>query len=270
VTPEATPEAKVAEEKAAEAKRAEEKAVAEKAAEEKAAADKAAAKEPDPKTTDAKSAGDQPKEVAAVAPKSTDAPKAGTAKPTKLDPKTGILAKGEADKYAKKGARPVVRLLDAGAEPRSPAAYAIVKGTSKPLQMGMDLEMAMEAEGMKLPATKMPRLVLVFNFTTGNRAGTEWPIDGKLSKISVESNGPAQEQIAAALRPQLGSLGFRSLLFRNFGFRFRVGLDGLRFVRFQRRGFVRVRACGRSHEGQGKTRTKNKATCKRRGRENAR
>jgi hypothetical protein len=59
---------------------------------------------------------------------------------------------------------------------------------------------------MKLPATKMPRMVLIFNFSTGARSGTEWPIDGKLSKVSVESKGAAQEQIASALRPQLGAL----------------------------------------------------------------
>jgi len=213
------PEAKVADEKAAEAKRAEEKAAVDKAAAddkaaaEKADAEKAAAKASEAKPGDAvntdakaKSPGDSAKEVAAVAPKSADPPKPGAVKPTKIESKTGILAKGEANKYVKVGGRPVVRLLDAGAEPRSVAVYAIVKGQSKPLQMGMDLEMAMEAGGMKLPATKMPRMNLIFNFSTGDRAGTEWPIDGKLSKISVEAKGAAQDQIAAALRPQLGSL----------------------------------------------------------------
>lgn len=230
VSPDAKPQAKVADEKTVEAKlaaeiAAAEKAAAEKAAAEKAAADKAAAdkalvKEPEPKAADgdkgdakAKAPGDQPKEVAAVAPKSTDTPKsteapraAGLAKPTKLEPKTGILAKGEADKYVKSGAKPVVRLLDAGAEPRSAASYAIAKGAVKPLQMDMDLEMAMEAAGMKLPATKMPTMVLLFNFTTGDRAGAEWPIDGKLSKISVTARGETQDQIAAGLRPQLQQL----------------------------------------------------------------
>lgn len=208
VVPEAKPEAKVVEEKAAEAKRADEKAAVEKAA-----ADKAAAKEPEAKPTDtdkgdakAKLPGDQAKEVAAVAPKAAEVSKTAVAKPTKIESKTGILAKGEADKYAKANGRPTVRLLDSGAEPRAVAVYVIAKGPTKPLQMGMDLEMAMEAGGMKLPATKMPRMNLIFQFSTGDRTGTEWPIDGKLSKISVESNGGAQDQIAAALRPQLGAL----------------------------------------------------------------
>jgi hypothetical protein len=52
----------------------------------------------------------------------------------------------------------------------------------------------------------MPRMNLIFNFSTGDRAETEWPIQGKLSKITVEAREPAQDQIAAALRPQLGSL----------------------------------------------------------------
>lgn len=229
VSPEAKPEAKVAEDKAAEAKKAEEKAAAEKAAVEKAAeekaavekaaaekaaekpaADSAAVKDTAPKTAEAdkgeakaKAPGD--KATDAVAPKSADTGKTA-GKATKIESKTGILGKGEADKFVKAGGRPVVRLIDAGAEPRTIASYAIAKGAAKPLQMGMDLEMSMESGGMKLPATKMPRMNLIFNFNTGDGAGTEWPVDGKLSKITIDPKGAAQDQIAAALRPQLGSL----------------------------------------------------------------
>lgn len=186
---------------------------AEKPAEDKAADGKSLAKDSDPKgqasekaEAKAKAPGDAPKGKADAAPKAEEPSKTALAKATKIDSKTGVLGKGVADKYVKTGARPVVRLLDAGAEPRAAVAYSIGKGAAKPLQMGMDLEMAMEAGGMKLPPTKMPRMLLVFNLNAGDRAGTEWPIDGKLSKVSVESNGGQQDQIAAALRPQLGQL----------------------------------------------------------------
>jgi len=219
-TPETKPEAKVAEVKPTDKpadKPAEEKPVAEKPAEEKPAAekpagDKAAEDKALVKGSDAKAAETDKGDAKAKAPgdapqeKAAEPSKSAVAKATKIESKTGILAKGEADKYVKSGGRPVVRLLDPGSEPRVATSYAISKGAAKPLQMGMDLEMAMEAGGMKLPPTKMPRMLLVFNFNAGDRAGTEWPIDGKLSKISVESNGGPQDQIATALRPQLGQL----------------------------------------------------------------
>jgi hypothetical protein len=214
---EAKPEAKLAEDKAVEAKLAEEKAAAEKAAAEKAAAekaeaDKALAQEAEKKAADtdkgeakAKAPGDAAKKE--DAPKATaEAAKPGAAKGTKLDAPTGVLAKGAADKLVKAGARPVVKLLDPGAEPRAVASYALVKGAAKPLQMGMDLEMGMDAGELKLPSTRLPRMVLVFDFSAGDQKGTDWPIEGKLRNVSVEAKGAAQDQIAAALRPQLGAL----------------------------------------------------------------
>jgi len=214
VAPEATSDAKAAEEKAAEAKRAEEKAAAEKAAAEKAAADKAAEEK---KAADEKAAAKPAGSAAAEAPKA-DAKGAGdskkaaepskteVAKPTTFSSKTGILAKGEADKYVKKKGRPVIRLLDNGAEPRAVAAYDISKETPKPLQLAMDVEMGMESGDLKVPASKMPRMLMVFNFTAGARAGSDWPVEGKLTKVSLDAHGAQQEQIAKLLSPQLGSV----------------------------------------------------------------
>lgn len=202
--------------KAAEAGRAEEKAAAEKAAAEKAAAEKAAAdkaaaekaaEEARTKPAEAAKLGDNPKSVAASDPKKTTAAtKPRASKGTKIDSKTGILVKGQADKFVKSGARAVVRLLEPGAEPRSAASYAMVQGAAKPLQLGMDLEMTMQAGELKVPTTAMPRMLLLFNFNTGEPKSAEWPIDGKLSKISLEPHGPIQEQIAGALRPHVGQL----------------------------------------------------------------
>ncbi|MBK9259668.1 MAG: hypothetical protein IPM54_07480 [Polyangiaceae bacterium] len=221
-TVETKPEAKLADDKAAETKVAEEKAAAEKAAAEKVEAEKAAAekveadkalaKEPEKKVAEpdkgeAKAKGPGDAAAKADAPKAIAvAPKAVSPKATKIDAPRGILAKGAADKLVKAGDRPVVKLLEAGAAPRAVASYALVKGAAKPLQMGMDLEMAMDAGGMKLPPTRMPRMNLLFDFTTGDRSGVDWPIDGKLRKVSVEPKGAQQDQIAAALRPQLGAL----------------------------------------------------------------
>jgi hypothetical protein len=215
VTPEAKSDVKAAEEKAAESKKAEEKAAAEKAVADKAAADKAAADKAAAKPADSSSAeapkaeakpGDTARAPAGDVKKAAEPSKTAVAKATKLESKTGVLAKGEADKYVKKGARPVIRLLDPGAEPRIAAAYSFTKGTAKPLQMAMDVEMGMEAGELKVPPSKMPRMLLVFDFKSGDKSGTEWPIEGTLTKISLDPQGPQQEQVAGLLRPQLGAV----------------------------------------------------------------
>ncbi len=190
-------EEKAKSEKAAAEKAAAEKAAADKAAEEKAAADKAKEATAKPAGTD--KAGDKPKKDAVAS-------KAVSPKSTKIESKTGILAKGQADKFAKAGGKSVVRLLEPGAEPRAVASYAIALGPSKPLQIGMDLEMTMKSGELQVPTTAMPRMNLLFNFDVGARAAAEWPITGKLSKISVEARTATQEQIASALRPHLGQL----------------------------------------------------------------
>lgn len=212
--PEASSDAKALAEKAAEAKRAEEKAAAEKAAEEKKIADEKAAEEK--KIADEKAAkpadskgGDAPKTAEKGAGEAKEAAKPSkteVAKPTTFGTKTGVLAKGEADKFVKKNGRPLIRLLDKGAEPRTVAAYDISKEAPKPLQLAMDVEMGMQSGDLKVPASKMPRMLMVFNFTAGARAGADWPVEGKLTKVSLDAHGAQQEQIAKLIGPQLGSV----------------------------------------------------------------
>lgn len=132
-----------------------------------------------------------------------DGKEAGEPKSLVPATKNGILSKGAADKIVKAGSRSVVHVLAPGAEPRSPVAYALAKGPSKPFRMAMDLEMAMNASAVKIPPTKVPRMALLFDFSTGERKGGDWPIDGKVAGVTVEPNGAAEEQIAAALRPQI-------------------------------------------------------------------
>jgi hypothetical protein len=64
----------------------------------------------------------------------------------------------------------------------------------------------MESGDLKVPSSKMPRMLLTFNFTTGDKSGAEWPIEGKLTKIDLAPQGAQQEQITKLLKPQLGSI----------------------------------------------------------------
>ncbi|TKD05272.1 hypothetical protein E8A74_20950 [Polyangium fumosum] len=164
---------------------------------------KAEAPKDEPKA-DEKAKSEPKEEAKAAAPKGDTKPAADVAAKTSVpDAPNGILPKGVADKLVPTGGRPVVRLLVAGGEPRTAASYALVKGTSKPLRMGMALEMAMSAAGMNLPPTKMPRMVMTFDFSTGDKKGNDWPIEGTLKDVAVESQGAGQDKIAEALRPQL-------------------------------------------------------------------
>jgi hypothetical protein len=167
-----------------------------------------AAPKPEEKADDKAKTAESAKAAPAEAPK--DAAKnesaALTGKSSAPNPPNGILKKAEADKLVKVGGRPVVHLLAAGAEPRAAVAYAFAKGTGKPLRIAMDLEMSMKAGGMTLPPTKIPRMAMLFDLAAGDRQGGDWPIEGKLKTVTVEPKGTAEEQLAEALRPQLGMM----------------------------------------------------------------
>ncbi|UQA57385.1 hypothetical protein [Polyangium aurulentum] len=142
------------------------------------------------------------------APAQAKTPAASGGKAAPLpDAPNGILPKGAADKIIKLGGKPVVRLIEAGAEPRATVSYALKKGPTKPFSMGMDMQMGMKAGGMNLPATSLPRMIMLFDLAAGDRtAAGDWLVDGKLQRVDVEAKGPAQEKIAGALRPSLDSM----------------------------------------------------------------
>jgi hypothetical protein len=184
--------------------------------------DRAEVKDDDAKKAEAPPA-DKPADPPALADKQPDkgdgagadkaqakakAPAAAGGKTTALpDAPNGILPKGAADKILKVGGKPVVRLIDAGAEPRATVSYALKKGPAKPFSMGMDMAMSMKAGGMNLPATALPRMVMLFDFSTGDRtAAGDWLVDGKLQRVDVEAKGAEQQKIAGALRPTLDGM----------------------------------------------------------------
>jgi hypothetical protein len=141
------------------------------------------------------------------APAQAKAPAASGKTTTLPDAPNGILPKGAADKILKVGGKPIVRLIDAGGEPRATVSYALKKGPSKPFSMGMDMAMSMKAGGMNLPATALPRMVMLFDFSAGDRtAAGDWLVDGKLQRVDVEAKGAEQQKLAGALRPTLDGM----------------------------------------------------------------
>lgn len=118
----------------------------------------------------------------------------------------GILGPGEADRLIKTGARPIVKLLDAGAAPQADLAYAFVKSQQR-MGVRLDMSMGMSVGGTALPAAPVPRVVMLLDVGAGDRGqGGDYQVDGTVRSIDVEAKGAAQEKLADALRPQLASV----------------------------------------------------------------
>jgi hypothetical protein len=118
--------------------------------------------------------------------------------------KNGVLPPGAADKILPVGAKPVVKLLEPGAEPRADLSYALVKGTTQKMSMSMDMSMAVKTSAQALPAQALPRMTMGLDASTTDKSPAgEFKIDSILSTVGLEPAGAQQEQMARALKPQL-------------------------------------------------------------------
>lgn len=140
-------------------------------------------------------------EMVAPAPAPAPAEQQGQGLPPATN---GVLPRGAADKVLPVGGKPIVRLLEPGAEPRSDLSYALVKGSNHKMLMAMDMSMGMKVQGQTLPATALPRMSMGLDAAAVDKSGAgEFKIDSHLKTVSVDANGGQQEQMAKALRPQL-------------------------------------------------------------------
>lgn len=147
-----------------------------------------------------------PRAPVEVAPTPAPAPQGGPEQ--NLPPsKNGVLSRGAADRVIAVGQKPIVRLLDAGAQPRADLSYAFAKGATNKMIMHMDMTMGMTVQGQKLPSTAIPRMSMGMDAKTIDRsAAGEFKIDSHLVSVRVVPNGGQQEQMAKALRPQLEAM----------------------------------------------------------------
>jgi hypothetical protein len=122
-------------------------------------------------------------------------------------PKTGVLSPGAANKVLRIGGPPIMKLLDAGAEPRSDLSYALTKGSTQKVQMSMDMVMAMKMGPQTLPSTTIPTMTMLLDMTTADKNPSgEWRIESKLTQVTINPKGAQQEQFAAAMRPQIEAM----------------------------------------------------------------
>ena len=118
--------------------------------------------------------------------------------------KDGVLPPGAADKVLPAGGQPIIRLLDAGAEPRTDLSYALQKGGSQKIKMSMDMVMSVKAGQRSLPPTTIPTMTMQLDVATTDRNPSgEWRIESKLTQITINPKGGQEEQFASAIRPQL-------------------------------------------------------------------
>jgi hypothetical protein len=142
-----------------------------------------------------------------AAPREELAPLQGAPEIAIPRPANGVLPPGAADAVLRQHQAPLVRLLDAGADPKSDLSYALAKGATQKLSLAMDTAMGVKSNGQSLPQTPLPRMTMLFDSTVAEKnAAGEVRIDWRLTSASVDPNGGQQEQMARALRPQLDTM----------------------------------------------------------------
>ena len=121
------------------------------------------------------------------------------------NPKSGILGKAAADKILAQGAASIVKLFEAGDEPRAAMAYTFHKDQKQALKVSLDMTMGLKAGVRSLPPTPIPRLSMTLDLTAGDGdPGGDFHIDAMVRGIEVEAKKAGQDaEIAAAMRPHL-------------------------------------------------------------------
>jgi len=136
------------------------------------------------------------------------APAAGSSAPAA---KNGVLAPGQADKILAVGAKPSVKLMSPGAEPRAPLAYELDQGSKHRLGMGMDMLMSIRMGEQAIPATSIPRIVMGLDMLIAEKSPQgEWKVDANLDRAGLEPKGDQQKAIADQMLPSIeGMKGMR-------------------------------------------------------------
>lgn len=129
---------------------------------------------------------------------------AGLTLPDAID---GILEANKADAVVALGKPPVVRVLDAGREPRRALRYAFAEGTKQVVDMRMGLELEVRGVGAGEPKQAVPDVVFRLELTAKEKtAAGESKIEGSIVKVSVEPKGDSERALAARFEPTLRGL----------------------------------------------------------------
>jgi hypothetical protein len=143
----------------------------------------------------------------AAAPSASAAATAAAPVPGLPAAKAGVLAAGAADRVLKTGGKPVVKLIEAGAEPRAAVAYAFTEGAIQSAVIGLDMVMGAKSKGMELPRTAVPHMAMTLDLNPAEKnAAGDFRIAAKLVDVGIEPTGITQTKIAESLKPQLATV----------------------------------------------------------------
>jgi hypothetical protein len=115
-------------------------------------------------------------------------------------PPKGVFAPGEADKILPKGGAPIIRLLDAGAEPRAPLRYALTPGT---VSADATVDVSTKAAVMSM---SLPHMAMTYEYAVAASQGGRWPVVATLKSVKVEGGSGPAAQLAGLLRTKLKAL----------------------------------------------------------------
>ncbi len=116
----------------------------------------------------------------------------------------GIL--DDADKWLALGAPSTVKVIDAGAEPRSVLRYDLPEGAKQSTDMRMAMVFEVRASGNDMPRQKVPELVLRLDLTALSRSAEGVRVEGVISKVSTEPTSDEERKLAAGMSRALASI----------------------------------------------------------------
>jgi hypothetical protein len=127
----------------------------------------------------------------------------------------GVLQAGEADKLLPiseaNELKQVVKLLDAGAQPRSDLGYMLVTGHTEKLRMSFDMTRRLRKAEHTAPELEFPTLDVFLDLTPIEQLDTgTWRIHAKLTQLDArgdsENGSTEDEQIADEVDPALAQM----------------------------------------------------------------
>ena len=104
------------------------------------------------------------------------------------------------------GKGPIVKLLDAGAEPRRELRYALVPGSKETLVMTMTMAMQTKLPGMPAPEVKMPTIAMHMDLTIAEKvSANEARYQFVMTDATVSGREGVDEQVVAMTQKALST-----------------------------------------------------------------
>ncbi len=121
-------------------------------------------------------------------------------------PKDGVVEAAAADALLTLGAPSLVRVLNAGAEPRVLLRYEVPAGSKQSTDMRMAMELEMRAAGNDLPRQKVPDLVMRMDLVAATRDASGVRVDGVISKVTTEPKSDDEKKLARSMAKALAGI----------------------------------------------------------------